>query len=94
MSTLTIARSAPATALQAYAKNVGQAGRSLIAALLAIEPHRSAQAAGTAVKAVQTRDKHQSAGSLLRLYGLASQSDSVMPNLAAELRYIASRAPR
>jgi hypothetical protein len=43
MSTLTIARSPPATALQAYAKNVGQAGRSLVAALLAIEPHRSAR---------------------------------------------------
>jgi hypothetical protein len=92
MSTLTLARPAPTSALQAYAKNVGQAGRSFLAALLAIEPHRSAQAAA---KAVRTRDnKHQSAGSLLRLYGLACQSDSVMPNLAAELRYIASRAQR
>jgi hypothetical protein len=94
MSTLTIARPASTNALQAYVKNVGQAGRLFLATLLAIEPHRSAHAAGTAVKAVETRDKHQSVGSLLRLYGLASQSDSVMPNLAVELRYIASRAQR
>lgn len=92
MSTLTIARPIPTNALQTYVKNVGQAGRLLLATLLAIEPHRSAHAAGIAVKAAETGDKHQSAGSLLRLYGVACQSDSVMPNLAAELRYMASRA--
>jgi hypothetical protein len=92
MSTLTIARPIPTSALHTYVKNVGQAGRLLLATLLAIEPHHSAHAAGTAVKAVESGYKHQSAGSLLRLYGVACQSDSVMPNLAAELRYIASRA--
>jgi hypothetical protein len=61
-----------------YGANVGRAFRSLLAALLAVKP--SEQAA----PAANLRDR-------LALFRLARDYEALSPNLAAELRFIASR---
>ena len=79
MSTITFPH---ATALNAsdasYAENVGRAFRSLLAALLAIKPQQPA------TPRARLRDQ-------LAVFRLAAQYESLSPNLASELRYIASR---
>jgi hypothetical protein len=83
MSTLALSQ---VSAVRSYASNVGQAGRSLVAALLGM---------GGDVSVADNHvagDQASQTLSLLRLYSLASPYDSVMPELAQELRYMSSRA--
>ncbi|RJG06879.1 hypothetical protein D3870_13510 [Noviherbaspirillum cavernae] len=83
MSALLISQPSP---VRSYVANVGHAGRALIAALLGI-----GGGAATADNHV-AGDTDAQRLSLFRLYSLASPYDSVMPDLAQELRYIATRA--
>lgn len=84
MSTATLTSSASTNGLS-YGQNVGRAARALLAALLAVSPRSpAAQASSKAVP--ENRE-----ASILHLYRLAASYDSVMPNLAQELRAIASR---
>lgn len=76
MSTLTIASPAQAAG-QGYLKNVARAALGLLCALLAVTPEARAPKASP-------RDR-------LVLYRLANQYESLMPNLAGELRFIAGR---
>lgn len=92
MSTLTIDHSNQTNGLQAYATNVGEAGRSLLAALLAVKPAGSAPAANNSSAVVAKPATAHRKVSLVRLYRLAAQSDSVTPALADELRQIAADA--
>ena len=61
-----------------YGANVGRAFRSLLAALLAVRPARETR------QEVSLRDR-------LAVLRLARQYEALSPNLAAELRFIASR---
>jgi hypothetical protein len=61
-----------------YGANVGRAFRSLLAALLVVKP------SGQAAPAAKLRDQ-------LALFRLARDYEALSPNLAAELRFIASR---
>jgi hypothetical protein len=72
--------------VHSYAENLGRAARSFIAALLAIDPARVA--AAPALVAASTEDKAVTAAELSRL---AREFDAIMPNQAAELRYLAGR---
>lgn len=69
-----------------YTGNLAQAARALVAALLAVDPARQQDAQPEA--AVSSRDN---IASVKELYSLAQQFDAVMPNQAAELRYLAGR---
>ena len=72
-----------------YANNVGSAVRALFAALFAVKPAVVKEAvlpqAAVATKVVRQK-------SILELYYMASRTDSVMPNLSAELRVMAREA--
>lgn len=90
MLTSTIGFSSQPGAVHAYAKNVGAAARSFVAALLAIPPANEDGAPAHATKGAPVSDEL----SLFRLYRLASLSssyDAVSPELANELRMIAAR---
>lgn len=78
MSTITFNSAAHADTHSSYAGNVGRAFRSLLAALLAIKP------AQPATPRAQLRNR-------MAVFSLAKQYETLSPNLAAELRYIASR---
>lgn len=78
MSTITFPQSASRESDSSYAENVGRAFRSLLAALLAVKPQQSATP--------RTTLRNQ-----LAVFRLARQYEDLSPNLAAELRYIASR---
>ena len=78
MSTITYSHAERNQAASTYAQNVGQAFRSLLAALLAVKPQ-----APLSPRAV-IRDR-------LAVFQLARQYEKLSPNLAAELRFIASR---
>jgi hypothetical protein len=69
-----------------YGENLGRAARSFIAALLAIDPARIETAPAEANAAPE--DKSITAVELSRL---AREFDAIMPNQAAELRYLAGR---
>jgi len=88
MSSLVIETSP--NAVGGYLTNVGNAVRSLLAALLAVKPRQ----AKVVTAAIETRKEtvRAKARNLAQLYRMANQYDSVMPNLAAELRSVASRA--
>lgn len=77
MSSIALSHDANHTALS-YGANVGRAFRSLLAALLAVKPAQEALQEGT------LRDR-------LAVFRLARQYEALSPNLAAELRCIASR---
>ena len=78
MSTMTI--NSPAhVAGSSYLENVGTAARNLLAAIFAVRPQARAPRKTGEVN-------------LGQLYRLAASYDSVMPNLAQELRTIALRA--
>lgn len=85
MSTLVITPANTASAGAGYLHNVGRAARALLAALISV-PQTPAPA--TAKEKVRTADQDVS---IYRLYRMAAQYDSVMPNLAQELRVIAAR---
>lgn len=87
MSTMTITSPADVSNGAGYMRNVGRAARALLVALLAV-PHATSAAAP--VKA-EVRKAARDNVSLYQLYCLASPYDSVMPNLAQELRVMASR---
>ncbi|MGH8807799.1 MAG: hypothetical protein ACREX0_07975 [Noviherbaspirillum sp.] len=89
MSTFTIASPASTGNGLSYAENVGRAARGLLAALLAVKPQ--ADVAATASAAPAAKGKVRGDLSLYELYRLAGSYDSLMPNLAQELRAIASR---
>jgi hypothetical protein len=91
MSTLTIdRRSNHYSGLHAYARNVGEAGRSLLAALLAVKPNDTEPAVAEASAAVAAPATAHRKTSLIRLYQLSVQSDSVSQAVANELRQIAA----
>lgn len=69
-----------------YGENLGRAARSFLAALLAIEPAK-AEAAVARVSDTEP-DRAATAAELQRL---ARKFDAIMPNQAAELRYLAGR---
>ena len=79
MTTLTASTPAQATVGSNYAANVSRAARALVHALFAVKPR-----VATSASRVTARD-------LYRLYGMANKCESVMPNLAQELRFIAAR---
>jgi hypothetical protein len=69
-----------------YAKNLGRAVRVFLAALLAAKPVDR--------EVVVTRQKMSDRArtkSIAELYRLAGSYDSISPNLAAELRFIAGQ---
>lgn len=78
MSTISFTHAARGEANSGYAENVGRAFRSFLAALLAIKPEQAATP--------RAKVRNQ-----LAVFRLARQYESLSPNLAAELRYIASR---
>lgn len=82
MSTMTIASPAHAAG-SSYLENVGTAARNLLAAIFAVRPQ---------TRATEPARKKADEVSLAQLYRLAGSYDSVMPNLAQELRTIALRA--
>lgn len=82
MSTLTAASPSQAGNGISYFENVSSAARALFSALFAV----------TSRAAVVERTEHVSSRDLFRLYKLAGQSDSVMPNLTQELQAIAKRS--
>ncbi len=74
-----------ANPFNAYLENLGHAARSFIAALLARE---TAKVEASPLQAATPLDKAASTAELNRL---AREFDSIMPNQAAELRYLSSR---
>ena len=78
MSSITFPHAARHEATSTYAQNVGYAFRSLLAALLAVKPQQPVSARST------LRDQ-------LAVFRLAREYETFSPNLAAELRFIASR---
>lgn len=87
MSTMTITSPADVSNGAGYMHNVGRAARALLVALLAV-PHATTAAAP--VKE-EVRKAARDNVSLYHLYSLASPYDSVMPNVAQELRVMANR---
>ena len=78
MSTMTFPQAAGNEAASTYAQNVGHAFRSLLAALFAVKPAQPVTQ--------QTRLRDQ-----LAVFRLAREYEALSPNLAAELRFIATR---
>lgn len=78
MSTITFTQASRGEATSGYAANVGRAFRSLLAALLAVKPQASVKA-------------RASVRNQLAVFRMARQYEGLSPNLAAELRFIASR---
>ena len=74
-----------------YFANVGRAARGLIAALMAQKPAAAVEAVTEAAPAMSASAQRRKAASLATLYELARREDSLSPNLAAELRFMASR---
>lgn len=77
-----------------YFANVGRAARGLIAALMAHKPAAAPAASSAAAEtapAMSASAQRRKAASLATLYELARREDSLSPNLAAELRFMASR---
>ena len=78
MSTVTFPHASRNDGALTYAQNVGAAFRSLLAALLAVKP------AQPVPQLAKLRDQ-------LAVFRLAREYEALSPNLAAELRSIASR---
>ena len=78
MSTITFSHAGQNQAASTYAQNVGYAFRSFVAALFAVKPQPALSQRAT------LRDQ-------LAVFKLARQYEKLSPNLAAELRFIASR---
>lgn len=72
--------------IHAYGENLGRAARTFIAALLAIDPAKV-----NASPATITAAPHDRVATAAELNRLARHFDSIMPNQAAELRYLACR---
>ena len=78
MSTITRPHAARNAVASTYAQNLGYALRSLLAALLAVKPAQPASPRSA------LRDQRA-------VFRLAREYETLSPNLAAELRFIASR---
>ena len=78
MSTITFPHAVRNDAARSYAQNVGYAFRTLLAALLAVKPQQPMP------QRSKLRDQ-------LAVFRLAREYEALSPNLAAELRFIASR---
>jgi len=89
MATLTVQIPAHAGNGADYLHNIGSAARALFAAILAV-PRRE-PVANEEIDALPVAKADREELSLYRLYCLASPYDSVMPNLAQELRVMANR---
>lgn len=87
MSATTIAAPSHSSDLHAYLTSVGAAARSLIAALLAIQPRQASAAELARQQELGDRQRMQRAKYLNQMAG---QFDATMPGLSAELRYFAS----
>jgi hypothetical protein len=88
MSSFTIAHSSRPRAVNSYGKNLSLAGRAFLAALIGFKPRQSAEPALTRDLEISPRDR---ANNMQFLNRLANEYDSTMPNLSAELRFLASR---
>jgi hypothetical protein len=89
MSTIifdSVSHTAPYGQSAGYLSNVARAARGLAAALLAVPP--VAEVTAVAQPEVRSAAKVKNVAALFRM---ARQYDSVMPNLAAELRSLAAR---
>jgi hypothetical protein len=80
MSTLTYS-TAPANTLQDYTRNVAHAIRLLWGALLARKP----------AQVERRQSRRQKLEAVMMLNGMAQELENTMPNLSAELRYLAAR---
>jgi len=81
MSTLSLSTKVQSAEGQSYLANVGQAARSLVVALLAVQREQSAGVAANTDQIVLTD-----------LGALSGSYEAVMPSLGQELRYIAARS--
>jgi len=72
--------------IHSYGENLGRAARSFLAALLAIDTAKVEPA-----QANVTTARIDKAATAKELNRLAREFDSIMPNQAAELRYLACR---
>lgn len=81
MSTLTYSNARNAVSLHDYASNVAHAARLFWGALLARKP----------AQVERRQSRRQKLHAVLMLNGMAQELESSMPNLSAELRYLASR---
>lgn len=81
MSTLTYGSHAPANAGLSYTQNVGRAARALLAALLAVPVRKDGASVTVRRHEYEFADAEQ----------IAARYESVMPNLAQELRVMAAR---
>ncbi len=80
MSTLTYSATR-ANTLQGYTRNVTHAARLLWGALLARKPAQ-----------IERREsRRQKLEAVIMLNGMAQELENTMPNLSAELRYLAAR---
>lgn len=91
MASITIQHAAHPVSFHTYLNNVGKAGRAFLAALIAFE-FAPATVAKVSAKA-ETLEQEKALGkvSMLGLYRLASQTDSVRPDLLDEIRLLAAR---
>lgn len=79
-----------------YLSQVGIAARSLLAALLAVKPYqelavKEANAASLGARVIAKISPRQRVRDIAALYAEANRYESTMPNLSAELRFMASR---
>ncbi|MDC8759204.1 hypothetical protein [Janthinobacterium fluminis] len=79
-----------------YLSKVGAAARALLAALLAVKPYQelAVKEAGATSLSARVKAKfspRERARDIAALYAEANRYESTMPNLSAELRFMASR---
>ena len=96
MSTITNNFAVQSTQSNSYLSQVGAAARSLLAALLAVKPYqelavKDAGASSRASRVAAKLSPRQRARDIAALYAEANRHESSMPNLSAELRFMASR---
>ena len=89
MSSLNLTASNQTASGSGYYENLALAARTFAAALLAGKPV-VATAAPADARVVEKLSNMQRIKAVLEMNRLASRYDSVMPNQAAELRYLAS----
>jgi hypothetical protein len=91
MASITIQHAAHPVSFNTYLHNVGQAGRAFLAALIAFEFAPATAAKVSAKAEISAQDKAPGQTSMLNLYRLASQTDSISPDLLDEIRLLAAR---
>lgn len=96
MSSVATTFNTASSPVQGYLISVGGAARALLAALLAVKPYqelaqKEAGVISKAKNAVAKFSPRQRARDIAALYAEANRYESTMPNLSAELRFMASR---